>query len=76
MDNFLNWYSVEKDGAPKEISVSLVKIKHIHTDENYIPSQVGIDWYYPELGVWDCYNSDNNCCVTHYIPISEIPIPE
>jgi hypothetical protein len=75
MNNCLNWKSVEKDGPPKERGSYLIKIKYKRPFKNYIPLQVGIDWYHPEIGMWDCYDSNNKSCVTHYIPIAEIPIP-
>ncbi|PIT10693.1 hypothetical protein BGI40_01670 [Snodgrassella communis] len=75
MDNFLNWKSVEKDGLPNKRGVYLVTIKEIRLFKSHIPAQVGIDCYYPELGMWRYCDSDKRR-VTHYIPLYKIPIPE
>lgn len=75
MDDFLNWKSVEKDGLPKKRGVYLITIKEIRSFKSHIPSQVGIDWYYPELGMWGYCDSDK-CRITHYIPLYRIPMPE
>lgn len=75
MDDFLNWKSVEKDGLPKKRGSYLVVIKDIRLSESHTSLEVGIDWYYPELCMWGCCDSDK-FRITHYIPLSEIPMPK
>lgn len=74
MNNFLKWYSVEKDGQPKKGGAYLVRVEFSFPLEN-IPSQVFMDHYYHYGGGWKKYDCKARH-ITHYIPLSEIPMPE
>ncbi|PIT20886.1 hypothetical protein BGI36_07255 [Snodgrassella communis] len=85
MDNFLNWYSVEKDGLPEKDGMYLTVAKYKQV-VGYI-TMIEKTWYNKGAKRWeDASDLDENYFisrdrkvnyfVTHYIPISEIPIPE
>lgn len=84
MNNFLNWYSVAKDGLPRESGMYLTIAKY---KQRSGITRIEKTWYRKRQKRWrDArdmtvdYNiiqeKDLNYFVTHYIPISEIPIPE
>lgn len=74
MNNFLKWYSVEKDGQPKEAGTFLVRVEFSFPFEK-VPPRVFMDRYLFHGGGWQTYYSKTQH-ITHYIPVSEIPMPE
>ncbi|PIT48572.1 hypothetical protein BHC51_04835 [Snodgrassella alvi] len=74
MDNFLNWCSVEKDGKPKKSGKYLIRVKFSYPFED-VPPTAFMDYYCNIKGEWRKYDSEARN-ITHYIPLSEIPMPK
>ncbi|PIT43373.1 hypothetical protein [Snodgrassella alvi] len=83
MDNFLNWYSFEKDGPPRKDGPCLIHLEgttHTRYGTKHW-ARLDIDYYYLGSAEWEWWDRGARedrptITITHYIPLSEIPMPK
>ncbi|MCO6514700.1 MAG: hypothetical protein J6589_09590 [Snodgrassella sp.] len=83
MNNFLKWYSFEKDGPPRKDGRCLIYIETTkHTKHGAKHGELlDVDYYYLSRAEWEWWDRGERedrhlFTITHYIPLSEIPMPK